>query len=105
MKMIVEEIFGIEYTGGGVYIAYGQFSNGLYFTIGCDCIFCYNENEWNILDNENVDVYEWEQQHQIKLSINEQQFLDILKQVYNKCNDKDKDSMDLFRINNIEGNE
>ena len=99
MSKLKVENFVIEYTGGGVYVAYGKFTNNLYFSIGCDCIFIYDEDEHKEIENNNYDLYEWEQEHLIKdIVVNEKQHRNILKQIYKMCKDKYKDEMDLFRI-------
>ena len=92
--------FDIEYTGGGVYVAYGCLENGLGFSIGADLLCLYDEDERPILDDDTVDLCEWEEKHQI---YKEDNFDKILKQIYEKCMDNDKDEMDLFRLNHLGG--
>lgn len=101
MSKLKVENFVIEYTGGGVYIAYGKFTNNLYFSIGCDIICIYDEDEYKAMEDDKYwnDPYEWEQKHFVKdIVINEKIHRNILKQIYKMCKDKYKDEMDLFRI-------
>lgn len=92
--------FIIEQTGGHIYVAWGSFENGTYFAIGSDSLFIYDEDEYKAMDNDNYDGYEWEQKHFLGEYGNYEglnnEYLYVLKQVYNKCKDKDKDCYDMF---------
>lgn len=87
----------LEYTGGGITLAYGKFSNGTYFTMGEDYIYIYDEDESKAIDELDGDTYDWEQEHLIdSFSSDDPRFKVILKKVYDLCDDSDKDETDLF---------
>ena len=85
--------FIIEYTGGGIYIAWGSFENGNYFAIGNDLLNIYDEDEFVAMDSSEYqkDSYAWQLKHTIDSCSNDNKMhLDVLKQIYDKCSDKDK---------------
>lgn len=100
MEKLKVDNFIIENTGGSVYVAYGRFTNGLYFSIGCDLICVYDEDEYKAMDDDNYweDPYEWEMSHIVELNITESQHKEILKQIYDKYECSYKDELDLFYI-------
>lgn len=99
--MIVKD-FIIEQTGGYVYVAWGSFTNGTYFSISSDILLVYDKDERDVIDNEDYDLYEWEQEHLINsYSFETAEFKDVLNQVYNKSTETDKMMYDLF--SSIEG--
>ena len=92
--------FQIENTGGGIHVAWGSFTNGTYFSIGSEALFIYDEDEYKAMDNDNYDGYTWEQKHLIKEygnyeGINEE-YLNVLNQIWDKCTDSFKYQLDLF---------
>lgn len=91
--------FVIEQTGGYVYVAWGSFEDGTYFSISSDALFVYDADEYAAMDDDNFDGYTWEQQHIIKEYDNDyinKEYIDVLIQIWNKCSYADKYSYDLF---------
>lgn len=89
--------FVIEQTGGYVYVAWGSFEDGTYFSISNDILVVYDEDEYKAMDNEDYDGYEWENEHTINsYSYQLDEFKNVLKQIYDKCEDSNKSLYDLF---------
>lgn len=90
--MIVKD-FVIENTGGGIYVAWGSFEDGNYFAIGDELLCIYDEDEYRAMDSVEYqnDSYTWQLKHTIdSFGYDDKMYLDVLKQIYDKCSDKEK---------------
>lgn len=89
--------FIIENTGGNVYVSWGSFKDGTYFAISSDILLIYDEDEYEEMNKSDYDGYAWEQQHCINsYNYDNKKYKEVLKQIYNKCNDSYKNMYDLF---------
>ena len=76
----------VEYTGGGITIAYGIYTNGIGFSIGSDLLFLYDEDARNQFEVD--DDVEWQETHILwddygmGLSEKTKLFKSTLKQVF-----------------------
>lgn len=89
--------YEIDHTGGGIWVAYGIYTNGLGFSIGSELLFVYDEDGRNNWDAD--DYAEWEEQHIVwgdytmGLGDNTKLFRSTLKQVYDmECDRVDRTS-------------
>ena len=55
--------YELVYTGGGITVAYGVYTNGLGFSIGSDLLFLYDEDARNQFEEE--DDVEWQETHSL----------------------------------------
>lgn len=89
--------FIIEYTGGGIHIAYGSFEDGTYFAIGSEALLIYDEDEYAAMEDENYDGYTWEQQHLINsYEYTNKNHSNVLQQLFDRTTDSCKYTIDLF---------
>lgn len=98
--------FTIEYTGGGVFVAYGAFTNGTYFSLGADLVVIYDEDEYAAIGtDEYEDGYEWELKHELEsYGYDMPQYKYIQLQLYNRCS-KGERNCDIFLDIEDEDNE
>lgn len=103
--------FDLEYTGGGISVAYGIYDNGLGFSIGSDLLFVYDEDARNEFVAD--DGVTWEEEHTVfddlsmGVSASAALFKSTLRQVFEMERKKHKNvpkeqilnSYDLFREN------
>lgn len=104
--------FDLEYTGGGITVAYGVYTNGLGFAIGSDLLFLYDEDARNQFEDD--DDVEWQETHSLfddygmGLTEKTNLFQTTLKQVFDEEVARHKnvepwkvmDYSDVFRENN-----
>lgn len=92
----------VEYTGGGITVAYGTFTEKPYcFSIGSDMLFVYDADERELFYDDDADWAEWEDEHNVLgdnfgFTDDSPVFQSVLKQVYDKCTDPSKDDLDIF---------
>lgn len=100
-KMEVKDYI-IEYTGGNIYVAWGSFKDGRYFSIGSDMLFVYDEDEYVAMNDEEYDGYTWEQQHCLaSYDYTASEYKNVLSQIFETYKSSEKYRMDLFdAINN-----
>jgi len=86
--------FIIENSGGNIFVAWGEFDNGTYFSIGSDLLMVFDENEYMAMESDDFDGYTWEENHTINsYSYTCEEYLDVLKQLYKRTSIH---SIDLF---------
>ena len=91
----------VEYTGSGIYVAWGSLDNGNFFSISSDAMYEYDEDEYKAMDEEDYDAYEWENIHIVASYMPSGiGYKEVIKQVYDKCDDSDKDTFDIFKAIN-----
>lgn len=94
--MIVKK-FNIEYTGGGIYVAFGELDDNTFFTISEEGLSQYDQDEYKAMNDPSYDGYTWEQEHMISsCDYTNDKYISILQQIYDKCKVINKESYDLF---------
>lgn len=90
--------FVIEQTGGYVYVAWGSFEDGTYFSISSDALFVYDADEYVAMDDDNYDGYTWEQQHIINsYDYTSNEYYYVLIQLWDKTKENER-MIDLFYV-------